>query len=139
MEEHGSYMIITLAFTHKNFELDMLMSVNDSYYFKRCFTIADYYDRHYGAKVFFRDTENKLDMPADFVEVEYNFDIKDKEKEILSDMLKVFFANGYIDRASVEEYNYLRAVIFKKTDGKISFPVGCEYGFKRLERQKMYL
>ncbi|MBQ5589147.1 MAG: hypothetical protein IIU70_03240 [Anaerotignum sp.] len=56
-------------------------------------------------------------MTRNFAEVEYNFDLTDKEKETLSDMLKLFFAEGEFNREDIEKVHFLDGVIFKKIRG----------------------
>ena len=110
-------MIITVTFSNMRYGVDTYESQNKDFCFGIWSEISDYYEEKYGANVFFRDTENKSTMSANIVEVEYNFDITDGEREELTDRLKSFFLGKDTDMRDNETHR-LSSVIFKKTDAQ---------------------
>lgn len=115
------YMLISMTYMEIDDKLKMWMSVNDYVYIERCEVISSYYARHYGARVYFKDNVNKITPTRNFIEVEYNFEISEKEKNTLADMLKLFFSNGEFARQAIEDEHVLDGVIFKRTDNELLF------------------
>ena len=108
------YMIISVTLMYHDTKRDFWMDMHSWVYHERCKVIRDYYKRHHEAEVYFNDNKNNIGMTRNFAEVEYNFDLTDKEKETLSDMRKLFFAEGEFNREDIEKVHFLDGVIFKK-------------------------
>ena len=118
MTDNGKFMVISLTFMRDDSCSESWMYSNFDELIDGCDDIEYYYRERYGARVYFKDTQNSLSESERFAEVEYNFDITDEERRELVKELRAFFKTGDGQR---DEKRKPEAVIFRRVEGELLF------------------
>ena len=118
MTDNGKFMVISLTFMRDDSCSESWKYSNFDELMDGCADIEYYYRERYGARVYFKDTQNSLSESERFAEVEYNFDITDEERRELVKEMRAFFKTGDTQR---DEKRKPEAVIFRRVEGELLF------------------